>query len=248
MQLSRRMQRLASLVTEGNRLADVGTDHGYVPIALVRERKIPSAVAMDVNKGPLARAEEHIREAGLSTYIRLRRSDGLQELQAGEADTILIAGMGGMLMVRILEEGGHCLDTAEELILQPQSDIYMVRRWLSEHRFQILLEDIVEEDGKYYPMLKAVHGQERELTEPELYYGKREIQNSPEILRRCLQARLSENRKILGILKQSQKEKTRRACEIESSIKIINFVLAEFQGSEKSPDFFEEETKGGSSL
>ena len=135
MQLSRRMQRLASLVTEGNRLADVGTDHGYVPIALVRERKIPSAVAMDVNKGPLARAEEHIREAGLSTYIRLRRSDGLQELQAGEADTILIAGMGGMLMVRILEEGGHCLDMAEELILQPQSDIYMVRRWLSEHRY-----------------------------------------------------------------------------------------------------------------
>ena len=78
MQLSRRMQKLASLVTEGNRLADVGTDHGYIPIALVQAGKIPSAIAMDVNRGPLARAEAHIREAGLATYIETRLSDGKQ--------------------------------------------------------------------------------------------------------------------------------------------------------------------------
>lgn len=103
MKLSKRMQRLASLVTEGNRLADVGTDHGYIPIALVQEGKIPHAIAMDVNAGPLSRAIEHIRESGLSTYIETRQSDGLAGLLPKEADTVLIAGMGGMLTVRILE-------------------------------------------------------------------------------------------------------------------------------------------------
>ena len=117
MKLSKRMQRLASLVAGGNRLADVGTDHGYIPIALIEEGRIPGAIAMDVNQGPLLRAEAHIREFGLSTYIETRRSDGLAGLAPGEADTVLIAGMGGRLTVRILEEGGHCLGAVKELIL-----------------------------------------------------------------------------------------------------------------------------------
>ena len=120
MQLSERMRRLTCLVTEGNRLADVGTDHGYVPIALVKAGRIPSAVAMDVNRGPLARARAHIRESGLSTYIETRLSDGLAQLEPGEAETVMIAGMGGMLTIRILENGAHCLDTVQELVLQPQ--------------------------------------------------------------------------------------------------------------------------------
>ena len=118
MQLSNRMRKLASLVTKGNRLADVGTDHAYIPIALVREGRIPSALAMDVNQGPLSRAREHIRSSGLDTYIETRLSDGLEKLRSEEADTVLIAGMGGMLTVRILEGGFHCLDTVQELILQ----------------------------------------------------------------------------------------------------------------------------------
>ena len=95
--------RLAA--TKGSRLADIGTDHGYIPIALVQKGRIPSALAMDVGKGPLSRAREHIHSQGLDTYIETRLSDGLTELHEGEADTVLIAGMGGMLMKRILEGG-----------------------------------------------------------------------------------------------------------------------------------------------
>ncbi|MDE7059206.1 MAG: class I SAM-dependent methyltransferase, partial [Lachnospiraceae bacterium] len=102
MQLSKRMQRLASLVTEENRLADIGTDHGYIPIYLIQQKKIQSALAMDINSGPLSRAKEHIEASGLTTYIETRLSDGLCKLEADEADTVLIAGMGGMLMVSIL--------------------------------------------------------------------------------------------------------------------------------------------------
>ena len=105
--LSKRLERIASFVQPGSRVADIGTDHGYVPIWLVQKGVCPSALAMDVRKGPLERAEEHVEEVGLSGKIELRLSDGLAKLKAGEADTVVIAGMGGKLTCRILEQGRH---------------------------------------------------------------------------------------------------------------------------------------------
>ena len=92
MQLSLRLSAIADLVTEGNRLVDVGCDHGYLPVYLIQQKKIPSAIAMDVRKGPLSRAQEHIRQYGLEEYIQTRLSDGLEGLKAGEGDTLVIAG------------------------------------------------------------------------------------------------------------------------------------------------------------
>lgn len=153
--LSKRLTALAELVTEGTRLADIGTDHGYIPIYLCLQGRISSAIAMDINEGPLERAREHISEYGLSSRIESRLSDGLKELRPGEADTILIAGMGGGLVVKILSEGGQAITGTEELILQPQSEIAKVRQYLREHGFGIADEDMVEEDGKFYPMMKV---------------------------------------------------------------------------------------------
>lgn len=151
MNISRRLNRLAELVTEGSRLADVGTDHGYVPLCLCREKKIPSAIAMDINEGPLKRAKSHIADAGLENYIETRLSDGLHELRGGEADTVLIAGMGGALMVRILTEGTRALMGVRELVLQPQSEIDEVRRWLCTHGWHIMKEDICWMRGNIIP-------------------------------------------------------------------------------------------------
>ena len=225
--MSRRMQKLASLVTEGNRLADVGTDHGYIPIALVQAGKIPSAIAMDVNRGPLARAEAHIREAGLATYIETRLSDGLRELGAEDADTVLIAGMGGMLILRILTEGIPHLSGVEELILQPQSDVYRVRDWLQKHGYRVETEELVEGDGKYYPMMRAVRGQERRMEQAELYYGKAEVQRSPEVLRSYLETKLQEGQRILLKLEANGKEDTARAQEIKESMKMTGCMLSD---------------------
>ena len=97
MQLSLRLSAIAGLVTRGNRLVDVGCDHGYLPVALYLDGKIPKAIAMDVRKGPLSRAQEHISQYGLNTYIETRLSDGLEALKPGEGDTLVIAGMGGPL-------------------------------------------------------------------------------------------------------------------------------------------------------
>lgn len=150
------MKAVASMVTPGNVLADIGTDHGYVPISLVQRKKIPRAIAMDVNKGPLKRACEHIAEHQLEAYIETRLSDGVKKLEVGEVDTILIAGMGGELVIRILTEGAKVCRKAKELVLQPQSELAKVRQFLRENKYDIIDEDMVIEDGKYYPMIKAV--------------------------------------------------------------------------------------------
>jgi len=198
---------LAMLVTEGSRLADVGTDHGYVPISLMKQKRIPSAIAMDINQGPLKRADNHIAEYGLEGYIETRLSDGLDALEAGEADTVLIAGMGGSLMVRILTRGRRILHTVRELVLQPQSEIGRVRKWLTEHGYRIICEDIILEEGKYYPMMKAIPGESEEYSEEEYRYGKPELQQSLDTLQEFLQKSLRMQEQIYRSLPDSGEER-----------------------------------------
>ena len=124
---------------------------------------IPQAVAMDINQGPLLRATENIRRYGLTGRIETRLSDGLEKLQAGEADTILIAGMGGLLWSAFWKNGQGVLAGCRELVLQPQSDIRSVRAYLEEKGWQLDREDLVFEDGKYYPMMRAVTQSEEDL-------------------------------------------------------------------------------------
>ena len=189
MQLSMRLRMNASLVTPGNRLADVGTDHGYIPIALVEEGVIPSALAMDVNEGPLMRAEEHIRLSGLASYIETRLSDGLEKLGCGEADSVLVAGMGGPLMIRILSEGKRQLAGVRELIVQPQSEIGLVRHFLEESGWNIDAEDMVREDGKYYTAIHAVPVDMAWGQEVFYRYGKTLLENHHPVLGRYLKDR-----------------------------------------------------------
>lgn len=227
MNISRRLNRLAELVTEGSRLADVGTDHGYVPLCLCREKKIPSAIAMDINEGPLKRAKSHIADAGLENYIETRLSDGLHELRGGEADTVLIAGMGGALMVRILTEGTRALMGVRELVLQPQSEIDEVRRWLCTHGWHIMKEDILLDEGKYYPMFKAVPGETEGYTEAEYRFGKLGLQESPEVLADFLEKRLKVNRQIeAGLPKNDDGRIAARRAEVAAEIGLLTEVLS----------------------
>ena len=159
MKLSKRLQAVADLVSDGMRVADIGTDHGYIPIYLVQTGKCPNAIAMDVNKGPLLRATAHIQEEGLTMQIATRLSDGLSSLKEGECDCAVLAGMGGALVIKILEEGKNCALSLKELILQPQSELSKVRSYLLENGYQVVAEDMVEEDGKFYPMMKVVRGE-----------------------------------------------------------------------------------------
>ena len=113
--------------------ADVGCDHGYVSIYLIRQQIAEHVIAMDVREGPLARARQNVEREGLTAYIQTRLSDGLKELSGGEAETVICAGMGGRLIVRILSEGGIREKGIRQLVLQPQSEIAFVRHALYEH-------------------------------------------------------------------------------------------------------------------
>ena len=154
-ELSKRLQAVADLVTVRECVADIGTDHAYIPIYLTEHKKVKKAFAMDVNEGPLIRAEEHVREAGLKEQIKMRRSNGLEKLSPGEVEAVIIAGMGGGLVMRILTEGQAVAETLQECILQPQSEIERVRRFLLEEGYDILDENMVKDDGKYYTILKV---------------------------------------------------------------------------------------------
>ena len=153
MKLSERLELVLSFVEPGESAADVGTDHGHVPVELVRRAIVKKAVAMDVRKGPLSRATENIALAGLADKIETRLSDGVAKLQPGEADSVVIAGMGGELIIKILENGRHMWDSVKQWVLSPQSEIFKVRRWLFENGFVIRKEDMVLEDGKFYTVM-----------------------------------------------------------------------------------------------
>ena len=232
MNISKRLNRLAGMVTEGSRLTDVGTDHGYVPLCLCRQGRIHSAIAMDVNEGPLLRAKEHIRAAELDTYIETRLSDGLSALNPGEADTVLIAGMGGNLMERILADGQEALKTVQELVLQPQSEIWKVRRWLFENGWEIVCEDIVLDEGKYYPMFRAVRGQAGRYSERELLFGRAAVQRSPSVMAEFLEKRLENAGRIRkGLPGETEDPRIqRRSAELEEEIHMLKETLQEYEG------------------
>ncbi|MDE7130195.1 MAG: class I SAM-dependent methyltransferase, partial [Lachnospiraceae bacterium] len=152
--LSKRLQAVAAMVTAGNSVCDVGCDHGFVPIWLVEQGISPRVLAMDVRSGPLGAAGEHIAEHGLESRIETRLSNGLHNYIIGEADTLICAGMGGGLMMRILSEDRDKTASFRELILQPQSEIERFRAGLREMGYQITDEQMIEEDGKFYPMMR----------------------------------------------------------------------------------------------
>lgn len=225
MQLSKRMEMLASLITPGNRLADIGTDHGYIPIYLVEQGQIPSALAMDVRKGPLQRAAAHIEQSKLTQYIETRLSDGLWKLEIGEVDTILIAGMGGPLMERILRERMEIARSVKELVLQPQSEIGEFRGFLAEEGFEIVKEEMVFEEGKYYPMMVVRPGKPYALSKLDQEFGPLLIEETHPVLREFLDWEERQCKKLLGKLLLVENNRTKeRVSQVEHRLSLIEQV------------------------
>lgn len=233
--ISQRLRRLSDLVSQGVVLADVGTDHGYLPIYLIETGKIRHAYAMDIRKGPLQRAREHCEAYGLGDYITLRLSDGLSALMPGEADSILIAGMGGGAMIHILTEGEDRADAARELILQPQSEIKKVREFLYRKGYAIDREDMVFEDGKYYPMMHVLPdgGSPKDLFRSErerqisFRFGKFLLDGRDETLHQYLLAAQRQYQAILEALKRQQPKESvsKRKQEILAELSYVEEAL-----------------------
>lgn len=208
MELSKRMLAVAQMVPAGHVAADVGCDHGFVSIYLVKNGICPHVYAADVRTGPLERAKEHIAASGLASRITAVLSDGLKEVPAGdmtegggtggsppEADVVIAAGMGGRLTIRILSDVPQKTGKLTWVILEPQSEVWLVRQWLLENGFVIVEEAMVLEEGKYYPVIKALNkkkiqsaaafekageapksDRQSEIYAPQLYRAERETE------------------------------------------------------------------------
>lgn len=186
--LSDRLQAVAQLVTAGNRVCDVGCDHGFVPIYLVQHKISPRVIAMDVKEGPLRQARLHIGQYELEDYIETRLSKGLLAYQAGEADTLICAGMGGSLIVQIMEAEKEKAASFRELIFQPQSELEEFRRFLRMQGYCLTEENMIEEDGKFYPVMKAVKCEEKTIpygdSEEEIWQQRMEDRYGPILLKK----------------------------------------------------------------
>lgn len=239
--LSKRLQTIADMVTKGNRLADIGTDHGFLPLYLWEQGRIPFGLAMDVNQGPLQRAIEHIERQRCQPYIKTRLSDGLAQLETGEADAIVIAGMGGGLMVRILTADAEKLSGIKELILQPQSEQAEVRRCLLQLGFRIADEEMLEEDGKYYVVIRAVpqdaeaqksqeEGALLEEKQLELLYGPILLQKQHPVLQEWLVKECAISQEIIDRLSgEDVGEKAWERCrEVKEKQRLQKAALAHF--------------------
>ncbi len=225
MEISERLRTVASFVKNGTTVADIGTDHGYVPIYLYQEGAIKSAVACDINKEPIRRAQKNINMYRLSNVIETRLGAGLEPLKMGEAETIIIAGMGGMLMIGIMDESRAKTLAAKELVLQPQTDIDRVRKYIHSIGFRIDDEKMLKEDGIYYTVIRAVHGEEKYENEADYIFGKINIDNKSPALKDFLDNTMRKNANVMERLKAADTENSRiRLKEFEDYDKLCREV------------------------
>ncbi|MDR7000438.1 tRNA (adenine(22)-N(1))-methyltransferase TrmK [Neobacillus niacini] len=168
--LSNRLETVAKYVQNGAKIADIGSDHAYLPCFLAKKGTISLAIAGEVVEGPFKSAARNVQSEGLADIVSVRLGDGLEVIEPGEVDCITIAGMGGTLIATILDKGKEKLQKVMRLVLQPNISASSIRKWLLDHQWELIAEEILEEDGKIYEVLAAEKG------DPYKPYGNTQLE------------------------------------------------------------------------
>ena len=176
--ITKRLLTAAEMIGKEKVLCDIGCDHGYLPIYLIKKEQIEAAYACDLRDGTLKKAAQNIAAFHMKEQIKTVKSDGLHELKDVSFDVISICGMGGRLIAQILEQDLAVASRAKHLVLQPMSEIPFLRKFLAEHGFQITEERLALEDRRYYVLMRIIRGIEPNTSDVDYVLGRKLLQQN----------------------------------------------------------------------
>lgn len=205
--LTPRLRKIASLVPMGSRVADIGTDHAYIPAYLAAEKIAVHAIASDINIGPIESAKKTIEKYGVGDIVETRLGSGLEPILPGDADVIIIAGMGGELISAILNKSQEVAKSAKLLILQPMTAVFELREHLSNGKFDFKGEYLVREGEKIYNIIAVRPGSECRYSLKELYLGKKLEETAADLYSAYYKRTVEKLEKAARGLKKSSDEK-----------------------------------------
>lgn len=231
MEISLRLKTIASMVDKCECVADIGTDHGYIPMYLIKNNVCDRAIASDINKGPVEKARFNIRIEGLEDKIDCRLGGGLSTLKKGEAQGIVIAGMGGNLIRDIIEEKLNIFKEAEFIILQPVQNPEVLREYIYTKGYKIIDEELCIDEDKFYEIIKIKYDKNIKNVDSIFYeVGEKLLEKKHPLIKDFIEYKLQRYIKIVENIKDNTELAEKRKIEVKNKIKRLEGLLSEFKG------------------
>ena len=229
MELSKRLKRIAEHVDKCESVADIGTDHGYIPIYLVKEGICKKAIASDINKGPIEKAKVNVAFEGVSNKVKCLLGPGLNPLKVGEGNGVILAGMGGNLTRDILLADMDKVKKYDFIILQPAQNPEVLREFLYKNDYEIIDEDLIKDEGRFYELFKVKYNENSEklVFEDELEYEVSPLlreKNHP-LFKEFIEEKINKCETILSFIKEDTEAAKKRKSDLEEKINKLKGML-----------------------
>lgn len=226
MEISLRLKTIASMVDKCECVADIGTDHGYIPMYLIKNNVCIRAIASDINKGPVEKAKFNVRIEGLDDKINCRLGGGLSTIKKGEAQGIVIAGMGGNLIRDIIEDDIDIFKRAEFAILQPVQNPEVLREYIYTKGYKIIDEELCIDDNKFYEIIKIKYDNNVQAVDSIFYeIGEKLLDKNHQLVKEFIEYKLERYIKILSNIKDNTDLAEKRKVEVKEKIKKLEELL-----------------------
>ncbi|WP_255992660.1 tRNA (adenine(22)-N(1))-methyltransferase [Clostridium perfringens] len=229
MELSKRLKRIAEHVDKCESVADIGTDHGYIPIYLVKEGICKKAIASDINKGPIEKAKVNVAFEGVSDKVKCLLGPGLNPLKVGEVNGVILAGMGGNLTRDILLADMDKVKKYDFIILQPAQNPEVLREFLYKNDYEIIGEDLIKDEGRFYELFKVKYNENSEklVFEDELEYEVSPLlrEKGHPLFKEFIEEKISRCETILSFIKEDTEAAKKRKSDLEEKINKLKGML-----------------------
>ncbi len=229
MELSKRLKRIAEHVDKCESVADIGTDHGYIPIYLVKEGICKKAIASDINKGPIEKAKVNVAFEGVSDKVKCLLGPGLNPLKVGEVNGVILAGMGGNLTRDILLADMDKVRKYDFIILQPAQNPEVLREFLYKNDYEIIDEDLIKDEGRFYELFKVKYNENSEklVFEDELEYEVSPLlrEKGHPLFKEFIEEKINRCETILSFIKEDTEAAKKRKFDLEEKINKLKGML-----------------------